>query len=253
MKLIQPNYNGVKILRKIRILKTIPVVATEGHFKNNREMTEQIKGPHTEVVYRDLPECGVKAVYDDRTRKLVTPFHIRQVLAAEKEGFDAIAMGCLLEPGVKEAKEKCKIPVVGSLEASVYLAAMLGNKFSFIISGSDKIVGEEIPKSSESHILIKLVRSYGLLSRLASIRGIGLEVLDFKPEDKNLEKLKELMLNESRRAIDEDGANVIISYDGIKVLRYLQQRLPVPVISPRQAQIMLAEVLVNSQLAKQKL
>jgi len=226
-------------LKKIRILKTIPVAATEGHFLNNKRMIDQFKGPYTEVVYRDLPKCGVKAIYNERTRGLAAPFHVKQVLEAEKEGFDVIAMGCLLEPGVKEAKEKCKIPIVGGLEAPLYLAAMLGSTFSFIG-----------PFEEEQKILRELIKSYGIFSRLASIRGIGLEVLDFKPEDKKLEELKELMLKESRRAISEDGANVIISYNGIKVLSYLQQNLPVPVISPRQAQIMLAEVLVNSQLTQ---
>lgn len=228
---------GEVILKRIRILKTIPVVATEGHFLNNKRMIDQFKGPYTEVVYRDLPECNVRAIYNKRTRMLAAPFHVKQVLEAEKEGFDAITMGCLLEPGVKEAKEKCKIPIVGGLEAPLYFAAMLGNTFSFIG-----------PFEEEQKILRELIKSHGLLSRLASIRSIGLKVLDFKPEDKKLEELKELMLNESRRAISEDGANVIISYDGIKVLRYLQHNLPVPVISPRQTQIMLAEVLVNSQL-----
>jgi allantoin racemase len=237
-------------MRRLRILKTTPAIMTEGHIINNKEMIDHFKSPLTEVVYRGLPNCGVRVVNDERSREIVAPLHVKMVLDAEKEGFDAIAMGCLLEPGVKEAKEKCKIPIIGALEASLHFASMLGSRFSFVVGGSDKVVKEEIPRGGRSNILVDLIRSYGLVSRLASIRGIGLETLDFFPEYKNLDKLKELMLRESRKAIEEDEANVIVMYGGITVLGYLQKNLPVPIINQKQAQIMMAEALANSQFAK---
>jgi len=238
----------VTTLRKLRILKTIPVQPTEGHFVNNREMIEAFKDPNTEVVYRGLTNCDVKAVSDEQTRRSVASLHVKMVLDAQTEGFDAVAMGCLLEPGVEEAKRKCKIPIVGALEASLHMASMLGSRFSIIMGGSDIVRGDF--KNGTDNILVKLIDNYGMISRVASIRGIGLQVLDFFPEYKNLGKLKELMLRESRRAIESDNANVIIMYGGITVLRYLQERLPVPVLNQKQAQIMMAEALARSQLPR---
>ena len=239
-------------MRKLRILKTTPAIMTEGHIINNKEMIDHFKSSLTEVVYRGLPNCGVRAVNDERSREIVAPLHVEMALDAEKEGFDAIAMGCLLEPGVREAKEKCKIPIVGALEASVHFAAMLGNRFSFVVGGHDRVLRDDMSKGGRTHILIDLIRSYGLISRLASIRGIGLETLDFFPEYKNLDKLKELMMRESQKAIKEDGADVIVMYGGITVLGYLQRNLSVPVINQKQAQIMMAEALARSQFAKRE-
>jgi Asp/Glu/hydantoin racemase len=233
----------------LRILKTIPVDATEGHLINNKEMMDQFKDPNTEIVYRGLRGCKVKAVCDEQTREAVSSLHLRMVLEAEKEGFDAIAMGCLLEPGVREAKQRSGIPVVGALEASLHLASMLGKNISFVLSGSDKILGEDISRTGNDNILLRLIDGYNFKSRLASIRGIGLEVLDFFPEYKNLEKLKCLMLAECRQAVENDKADVIVMYGGITVLRYLQKALRVPVINQKQAQIMMAEVLAKSKLA----
>ncbi len=60
------------------------------------------------------------------------------------------------------------------------------------------------------------------------------------------------MLVEARKAVEEDGADAIIGYGAIEGLRYLQEQLGVPVISPVQASVMMAESLVRLNITQSK-
>jgi allantoin racemase len=49
------------------------------------------------------------------------------VMVSEEEGFDAVIVGCLYDPGVRVARELVDIPVIGPLEASFQMAAYYGH------------------------------------------------------------------------------------------------------------------------------
>jgi len=49
------------------------------------------------------------------------------VLASEEQGYDAVIVGCLYDPGVRVARELVDIPVIGPLEASFQMAANFGH------------------------------------------------------------------------------------------------------------------------------
>jgi allantoin racemase len=57
---------------------------------------------------------------------------LKNVLRAEKEGFDAVLIGVLQDSGLREARSIVEIPVLGYGEASMLTACTLGEKFSFI-------------------------------------------------------------------------------------------------------------------------
>ena len=57
---------------------------------------------------------------------------IESALRAERVGFDAIAVGCFLDPVLDELKELLDIPVLGLGESAMHLACMLGRRFAVL-------------------------------------------------------------------------------------------------------------------------
>ncbi len=57
---------------------------------------------------------------------------LESVLAAEREGFDAIAVGCFLDPVLDELKELVDIPLLSLGECGMHVAAMLGRRIALL-------------------------------------------------------------------------------------------------------------------------
>jgi len=57
---------------------------------------------------------------------------LRNVLTAEREGFDAVMIGVLQDPALREARGIVDIPVIGYGEVSMLTACMLGERFAFL-------------------------------------------------------------------------------------------------------------------------
>jgi allantoin racemase len=226
---------------KIRICKIIPVAkGLENWGPIHEELLAEIAHDGVEVVQVDLPTVAVTSIGSNYEADLVATAHTQAALRAEAEGFDAVAMGCLGEPGVSAAKEVLQIPVVGEAGAAMHLAALVARKFSFVGGGT---------RQSKSRTRTDLVRQYGFSNHLASIRGVGAASLAFASEE---QVLAEMMINEAKLAIEEDGAQAIIGYGGLAIIREMRRALPVPVISPIQASVIVAEMLVRAKLSQSK-
>jgi allantoin racemase len=57
---------------------------------------------------------------------------IENIITAEREGYDAVAISCFLDPGLEEARSMVDIPVVSSCETSLLISSMLGHSFGFL-------------------------------------------------------------------------------------------------------------------------
>ncbi|MCC6474713.1 MAG: hypothetical protein IT514_13315, partial [Burkholderiales bacterium] len=57
---------------------------------------------------------------------------LKNILRAEKEGYDAVLIGVLQDPGLREARSIVDIPVLGYGEVSMLTALTLGERFSFL-------------------------------------------------------------------------------------------------------------------------
>ena len=120
---------------QLKILETLPVknglqVWGDGH----RKLVEPCLNSDVEWVQREL-DVPVEAINSTLEADLVAPYQVRAALEAEQEGFDAVVLGCKLEPGVQAAKEACRIPVVSELEAALHVACMVARRFSLLIPG----------------------------------------------------------------------------------------------------------------------
>jgi allantoin racemase len=137
---------------------------------------------------------------------------------AEKEGYDAVVVGCFYDLGIREARELVSIPVIFPAEATMHVAATLGHKFSIIVGRR-----KSIPRM-ESNVYV-----YGLERKLASFRVIDFTVPRMFSEP---EKLKKAILTEAKKAVEEDGAEVIVLGCTMQsgFMKDLTKKLRVPVL-----------------------
>jgi len=182
-----------------------------------KKMIELVKRPDVEVEVVGMMRGPPDAEYHYYEHLLMDEL-LEIVRKAEKERYDSVVIGCFYDPGLREAREIARIPIVGPAEACMHIASTLGHRFS-IITGRRKFV----PKMEDNTSI------YGLEKKLASIRTVDFSV---KEMEESREKLKEALLNEAKRAVEEDGAEVIVlgctAESGFS--KELMEKLKVPVI-----------------------
>lgn len=181
----------------------------------------------------------------DYDRYIMDSIVVEAGMAAEEEGCDAVCINTVSDSGMSALRSRLSIPVVGPGQASFLTAIMLGHKFSVLTMWEPWIP-----------LYTKTLRDYHLEPHLASIRHIDTrpdvqELLEGK-EDIVFGKLEE----QGRRAIEEDGADVIVlgSTTMHQSHAYLAERLPVPVINPgviayKQCEMLLEVGLTHSKKA----
>lgn len=223
-------------------IKVIVPVSTDQWNNLIRETYEKYKDPDTEITIVNI-ERGPESIeqrYDETWASLPT---LLEAERAEKEGYDAVIDYCFGDPALESIKEALNILVVGLNEPSIHIASILGRRFSIIGVGGKKI--------EASGRTVDKVAHYGLGNRLASVRKVEVRVLDVKKE---FEKVVEALTEEGRKAIKEDGADVLILGCGslLNIAEILQQRLGVPVIDPGLVALKVAEDLVKLKLVQSK-
>ena len=164
-------------------------------------------------------------------------------LRAEDEGFAAVCVNSMSDSGVAALRSRLSIPVLGTAAPTYHLASQLGRRFSILSMWDrwrwlyDKVLGET-----------------GLSHRLASIRTIGVA-----PDTAELLSGKEdsvfpLLLDAARRAVEEDGADVLVlgSTTMHQSHRYLAENLDVPVLNPGLIAFKSCETLLDLGLSHSK-
>jgi allantoin racemase len=155
---------------------------------------------------------------------------IEKTVNAEREGFDAVVIGCFYDPGLREARELVEIPVVGVCEASLHVASMLSaGKFSVLVGRR-----KWIPKMADT------ASNYGFDNRIASWRVLDLTV----PDMHDLEKTQAAILREARGAVEEDMAEcVVLGCTGMAgQAKRAQEEYGVPVLDPVLMGVKVAEL-----------
>ena len=160
-----------------------------------RQELEKIRRPDTELTVVN-PEHGPVSIESAYDEALAGPLTLELVRRANEEGYDAIVLACFSDPALEAAKEVSDIPVIGIEEATLHVAAMLGHKFSIMTSLSRRIPTREVH-----------VRLRGLESAFASAPAMNMPVLEM---DANPTKAKARILELARKAVQEDGAEVIV-------------------------------------------
>jgi allantoin racemase len=156
----------------------------------------------------------------------------RRIATVADQGYGAAIINCFMDPGLNAARELATIPVVGAGESAIRVALTVGQRFSIIDVGPMKYILRSPTRQ---------IRSMGLGSRFASIRGIGIPVLKLNEQpDLAVKKIA----REAKLAITADGADVIVL--GCTGLARLNERirLRVPIVEPSLSALRMAEMLI---------
>ncbi|CAE6789730.1 Hydantoin racemase [Paraburkholderia domus] len=199
------------------------------------QLLHSIKQPSTtvEVVSFDMTPTPTHLEY--RTYEAL--IHERTVAVSRDsavKGIDALVVGCFYDPALEGAREiSGQTVVVGPCQASVQIAVNLANRFSVIV-GREKWIEQMTDR----------IRGYGLLDRLASMPSLGMGVNDFQAHP---EVTRQRIIEEARRAVDEDHAEALILGCTIEFgfFEAVQQAVGVPVIDPVVAAFKMAESLAK--------
>ena len=63
---------------------------------------------------------------------------IEAALTAEREGYDAMALACFYDPGIRAARSLVDIPIAGLSETAMLTACSLGQRFALIALNKDQ-------------------------------------------------------------------------------------------------------------------
>ncbi len=193
----------------------------------------QVVNVKTQLEYRSLGTGPEHLQYKFYRAAILTQL-LAMIKQAENEGFDAVIVGCFLDPGLEEGREITENTlVVGPGEASIHIAATLGNSFSVLVTHRNCI------PEMEAHL-----KNRGLWDRCASFKSVEIGVLELQQD-------KEATLRRFRKAAEEaiaqDRAEVIIlgCTGAHGFFKRLQEDLGVPVIDSGIAAVKYAEFLVE--------
>ena len=194
-----------------------------------RAEAERSASPGTEVEVLTAP-FGV-AYIETRFEAMLGAYAAAQVSAEHCERYDAVVVAAFGDPGLAALREVLPVPVTGMTEAALASAHLLGHRIS-IIAISQRIQAW----------YREVVTSYGLAPRLASIRALDRPLASIGGvQDEHAQALQAL----AERAVDEDGAEVIVLAGAplAGLARSLQGRLPVPAVDGVSSAVRHAESL----------
>jgi len=225
-------------------IKVVVPVSTDQWNGIIREQYERYKDPDTEIDIVNIekgPE-SVTCTYDVAWAEL---FALREAEKAEEEGYDGAILYCGMDPALIAAKEALTIPVVGLTEPSLHLAFQLGKRLAVVGPGRTGTLEKNYATFGDEG-------RYGLPAPMS--RRMGGELDNLLDLFEKMDEVKEGMLKAAKKAIEEDGADVILAMCGalIEPVEYLQKNLDVPVVSNSTVALKTVEMLIKLGLSQSK-
>ena len=194
----------------------------EGIANRAAQIPKELLGPDT--VVECVPVRNSATFVTDYYESMLFDVYIAEAAFRAEEGYDAVIMDTVSDSGLYAIRSRLNILAIGPGLISYAVAIMLGKRFS-IVTMWDRW-----------RLLLyeKNLDTYHLWEKCASIRAVNIppdvESLFAGKEEESFEKLTA----EARRAIDEDGADVILlgSTTMHQAGDYMAANLPCPVINP---------------------
>ncbi len=187
-----------------------------------------------EVKYIDEAPPGIESYHD----AAISEKYLLEKFKEWENQYDGFIIACHSDIGVDLLRELTYKPVIGIGEASMLFALPLGHKFSIL-----SLKRKKIPQKED------LVRKYGLENRCASIRITGLGVIATDEEK------REKLIQEGMKAVEEDGAEVLIlgcagmaGFD-----KKIEKIVGVPVIDGVASALMILESLNRYEVSTSKI
>ena len=199
--------------------------------------------PATELEVGYLPSAqengGGAKVYAFGTKDALTlgPLYPDRCALAERDGFDAVIIHCFIDPGLRAARERVRIPIIGPGDVTLIAGASLSRRIGMVTPSNETV---------DSH--------WGQLKDLdVEKRFVGIEPIEdplapFQQQDTRA--MTEALVTAGRKLISK-GAELIcpsgLAYIPIRVSAVeVSRRLGMPVMDPALLSVRTAEMLVSA-------
>lgn len=231
----------------MKILYLIPGVMAgskqgAGEMERRCRILQEHAAPGVEVSVWDTKNGphSIESLYEEYC---AIPETIAMAIEAEKQGFDAIVMGCYADPGIDAIREMVHIPVVGPFETSVLTSLTLGYHFSILTV-----------TESMTNMLEEKVAALGVADRkLASVRAVDMNVLDLLDSK---DTLRERIFACVETIIKEDNADCValgcitMAFSGMDA--EISEKFGIPVVNPILTALHQAQAMVWMGLSHSK-
>ncbi len=222
--------------------KRILVVNPNTQERTTRDIEETCRkivfsGTHVDAVSPPVSSSFDIPAVLSWTDEYLTALEVVRIIRRKCKEYDGAIIACFSDPGLDAARELFDIPILGIAETSYFMACMLGHKFSILCSTTKWTPPKE-----------RRLRALGISSRVASVRSYT------KSSQEDYETRKKLLASAGKKAVEEDGAEVVIlggaAYVGIA--KELEWEIGVPVIDPTSVTLKTMESLIHLGLSQSK-
>lgn len=214
----------------MRILLANPNT-TNGITRGMAEAGQAVASPGT-IIRAVTSDFGAQVI-GSRMEMVVGDYAALELVAREGEDCDAVIIAAAIDSGLRAVRQMMPCPVIGLTEAALHTACMLGSRFGLVVS-SGRV----------STVMREMVAGYGLESRLAGVRWLGLEASAIYADPGAV--LDEIAIRATELA-EQDQADVVILIGAVMagMPQRVQARVLVPVIEGVTCAVPLAEALAR--------
>lgn len=206
------------------------------------EHLNRIKAPGTEIEVHGLTRWGGVADQFSYLEYVGGVEVLDNVQTAMRQGFDAVVIGNIADPALREAREIADIPVLGLCESACHVACLMGGNFAFVTLNE-----KFIPR------VVDNVDRYGLRSRFVGTHPMKLDrILNLKAgfSDPHAARLICDEFLAAAEVLAARGAEVIIAAGGVGMALLEKEgihevRPGVPVLNGQTALLKMAEAAVQ--------
>lgn len=139
---------------------------------------------------------------------------LKNIMEAEKSGFDAVAFHCFLDPILDEIREIVDIPVIGMAETSMLTSLMYGKKFAIVT------YTPQLAKKSYGN----LIQKYGLDNKAIETQFFDVSIEELGKAFHDPKPIIDKFLIACEKAI-EKGAEVILPGCGLLNIICIQNNI----------------------------
>lgn len=204
--------------------------------ERRRQATLQCASPGTEIGFAVIRGTFFVKANSQATALAAAPLVGEMATKAQAGGFEAVVPFGTLDVGVELARNLVRIPVVGAGQSVLHLGAQLSDRLG-VITYEER----SIP------FMRRNMRTWGVQAHVVSIHGISIPLAD---STRQRTALRERFLDQARRAIEEDGAEIIVPMGVTMVpVQYsaaeFSAELGVPVLDALATGIQTAEMMIR--------
>ncbi len=165
------------------------------------EHLNSVKRPETEITVSGVDDGSMDLHYNAvvAMNSYGPGGVLNKIIQAAEQGYDAVAIGCFLDPAMQEAREVVPIPVFGLGETSMLASCMYGHKFSGVAF-----------HAKQSQYYDRKAFEYGLAARHVPFGDLGIDFREVQKAFTEPGAMTERFVKECKR-LGAQGAEVILA------------------------------------------